>query len=431
MKHLSVIRLFAALLLIFVVIIPARAQSVARYQADLDLLYEQLQQTYSFKDQIKGARKVSFDSLYQALRKDTALTGNNFAVFLQLARLFFPIKDNHLGFYQFAEQTLDPVYYHNKQFVDQYQQSRFFTSFPTISLSLDSLQKALSTKPTDAIEGIYYYDTLLTVGVYRTVNPGELIGVVLRTSLPVWKPGQVAAYLYEQEPNIYKALYAHPIYKSFLLYGNEKYRNQSLINSWFYSSPANAVYSKTPTAADYVNLPRTTPALHFRSLNASVQYLRLGTFYSSNEALKTSQVFYEQIKDSLTAPHLIVDLRDNTGGGEKASNKFMKLLKRYHHKGKIYLLINNGTTSHGEIFTVRLRKAIKVPAYGQTTRGTIAYGVNYSTTLKFPSGRFGAVMTDMKDKGFSPYETVGVAPDQVWDNSEDWIDKLLRIIGQP
>ncbi|WP_276482388.1 S41 family peptidase [Paraflavitalea pollutisoli] len=424
------IRSVAVFLLLSMIALPGRSQSVVRYQADLDLLYEQLQTTPSFKDQIRNTRKASFDSLYQALRSDTAQAGNSFAEFRQLSKLFFQLKDNHLGFYQQPEAVLPLTEYQNTAAIEKYRQSRFFTQFPAVQLSLDSLQQALSTTPADSIEGIYHYDTVLSIGLYRTAQPGELIGVVLRSSLPVWKPGQVAAYLYEQEPGTYRALYAHPFYKYFQFYTTEKARNQSLVNSWFYASPSNAIYKKKPLAPDYVNIPRTTPRLQFSTLNASTQYLRLGTFQSSDEDLKISQAFFDRIKDSLTAPHLIVDLRNNNGGGYKAAGKFLQLLKRYSSKGKIYLLINYGTMSYGEIFTLQLRKAIQVTVYGQTTQGTIAYGVNGESSLKFPSRRFAGTMTDMKDVGYSPYENIGVAPDHEWDNSADWIQKLVDIIGQ-
>lgn len=141
--------------------------------------------------------------------------------------------------------------------------------------------------------------------------------------------------------------------------------------------------------------------------------------------MSKSQAFYDRIKDSLTAANLIVDLRNNTGGADKVSNKFFILLKQYANKGNIYLLINNGTMSQGEIFTLQLKKFTNAKSYGQTTKGTIAYGVNESGMEKLPSGRYGATMTDIRDsRNYLVYEDVGVAPDHVLDNTGNWTDRL-------
>jgi C-terminal processing protease CtpA/Prc len=132
----------------------------------------------------------------------------------------------------------------------------------------------------------------------------------------------------------------------------------------------------------------------------------------------------------LTAPHLIVDLRDNTGGATKVSAKFVRLIRRAARKGRVYVLINNGAMSQGEIVTLQLKQYANVRVYGQTTKGTIAYGVNTGGMKKLPSKQYGAVMTDMKDKGhYFPYENYGVAPDTVLGNTGDWIELVVQEIG--
>ncbi|MBO9564867.1 MAG: hypothetical protein J7621_18975 [Niastella sp.] len=420
-------RRYLLILCMLVLSVSLHAQSTS-YLADLDVLYTQLKKTPSYKDQIKGEKAGSFDSLYLALRADSPHVNNSFDGFYRLARLFFPLYDNHLGFYQFPEYGIKPSDFTNEQAVAQYRQSAFFRQYPAVQLNLDSLRAALATKHKDSVEGIYYYDQYLTVGLYRTSNRHELTGVVLSTTLPVWEKGQVAMRLYEYQPHYFRGIYGHPVYKYLMLNTNEKFRNHSLINSYFYASVSDAVYKKFPGEENHINIPRTTPAFQLTSLNPALQYLRLGNFSAMEKDMKVSQAFVNSIKDSLTAPSLIVDLRNNTGGAEKVSVKFLSLLKKYSKKGKVYVLVNNGTMSRGEIFTLQLRRLIKAPVYGQTTRGTLAYGVNYSDMLRLPGKLYGATMTDMRNpRECRERENIGVEPDHYFDNSKDWIEALIHL----
>jgi C-terminal processing protease CtpA/Prc len=147
--------------------------------------------------------------------------------------------------------------------------------------------------------------------------------------------------------------------------------------------------------------------------------------------MKLSQSFYDLIKDSLKAKNLIVDLRNNTGGAEKVSNKFLTLLRGYAKSGKIYVLMNNGTMSRGEIFILQLKKIKGVKTFGQSTRGTLAYGSNFGKRERLPGGKFEVYLTDMKDKAnYFQYEGYGVNPEIVLDNDANWISKLIKKINE-
>lgn len=407
---------------------PAQTTS---YEADLDALYALLKQTPSYKDQIRGNRQQAFEAVYDSLRRDTVHANNGFERFYKLAHLFFPIRDNHMGFNQFPDRILKQADFRNEEAIQQYRANSYFKDYPAVILNLDSLQASLATKAMDAVEGIYYYDHYLTIGVYRTINQHELVGVVLNTSLPHWEKGQIAVRLYEYLPNCFRAIYGHPLHKYLQFYSNEKYRNHSLVNAYFYSSLSATVYKKDTSEIDYTAIKESAPTFQFRQLNAAIQYMRLGSFSAMATAMETSQAFYDRINDSLTATHLIVDLRDNTGGATKVSAKFVRLIKQYARKGNVHVLINNGTMSQGEIVTLQLKRCSTVKVYGQTTKGTIAYGVNSGGLKKLPSGQYGVVLTDMKDKGhYFPYENYGVTPDTDLGNTGDWIDLVVQEIEQ-
>lgn len=398
------------------------------YQADLDALYGLLKKTPSYKDQIKGDKEPAYEALYQSLRWDTLHTDNGFDNYYKLVKLFLPLRDNHLGFVQYPLNILEAPEYTRAEAVKQYRQSAFFNNYPATTINGDSLQQVLARKATDSVEGIYYYDSLLTVGVYRA-DKGTLTGVVLHTTLPQWEKGQIAMQLYEYAPHCYRAVYGHPLQKNLIFYSNEKFRNHSLINSTFYASVSATVYKKIRNEIDYSNIPASEPAFQFSSISPGIQYIRLGNFSAMTNDMKVSQAFYDRIKDSLTAPHLIIDVRNNTGGADKVSYKFFALIKKYVNKGKAYLLMNNATMSQGEIFTLQLKKFTAISTYGQTTMGTISYGVNYGGMAKLPSGQYGTVMTDMRDNAqYLPYENHGVTPDHILNNQSDWVKQVVKMI---
>jgi C-terminal processing protease CtpA/Prc len=157
--------------------------------------------------------------------------------------------------------------------------------------------------------------------------------------------------------------------------------------------------------------------------------MRVGSFSNTPGSVKLSGAFLASLKDSLTAPHLILDLRDNTGGAAAVSDKFLKLINRYAARGKVYVMINNGTMSRGEIFLLQLKGRKNIQTFGQTTNGTLAYGSNSGKTIRLPSGKFQVYITDMKDKrNHVLYENTGVKPDVWLEGDGDWTDKVVAWI---
>jgi Peptidase family S41 len=408
------------------------AQTTSSYEQDIDELYAILQKLYSFKDQINGDKKTEFEGLYKRLRTDTSGTSDYFQRYYKLVQLFFMIRDNHLSFFKYPPVSLKKAQMDTLAYAERYRQSSFFKNFPSVSINLDSLERALRARHVDSAEGIYYYGSFLKVGLYRIKGTNEFTGVVLQTTLPVWDKGQVAIKLYEYRHNCFHAVYANTESKFLVLYPNEKYRNGTLVNSFFYTTFSDHVYRKDTLLRDYSAIPRNAPQFAFKSINANTQYIRLGTFAAvPSSIMRVSDSFYNSIQNTLTTDHLVVDLRDNSGGAEKVSGKFFKLIRRFAKTKKVYILINNGTMSQGEIFTIQLMSLQNVKVYGQTTKGTIAYGSNYGTVKNLPSGKFGVSITDMKDKeGYVKYESYGIEPQVVFQNDGDWIEKILQVISQ-
>jgi Peptidase family S41 len=396
-------------LLLVLPVISIKAQTNNTYLADITSLRNILQKTPSYRDQIKGQTVTIYNELFEKLKSDSSHNTSDYKYFYNLAQLFFPIQDNHLAFYQ----------------IDKFPKESAFSKFDG---NIDSLKSVIETKALDSIEGIYFYGESYSVGIFKS-NSQEYTGVVLNSNTPIWKKGQIAVHLYETSPGYFKAIYAHPKYKYLILYQIEKYSHHSLVNSYFYSSLSESIYSKVAHEPDYVNLPKNIYDFHFKSIDVDIQYLHIKHFSADTDDIKKSEAFYDSIKNYLTASNLILDLRNNNGGAEKVSKKFLGLLKNFVKNGKLYVLVNNGTMSQGEIFTLQLKQSNNVKILGQTTRGMLVYGSNYGKREKLPSQAFEIYITDMKgDKRLVPYENYGIHPDVILSDDKDWIGQTIEII---
>jgi hypothetical protein len=398
---------YAVLCLLFWSNIPAQVNNT--YLADLQKLYETLQKTPSYRDQIKGQKLIAYQKLYENLKKEPIGKVSSPEYFLTLSQLFFPIQDNHLMLTQI--NYMPPP-----------------SEYPVFKGNLDSLKSVLSKKSLDEVEGLYHYGDAYSIGFFKD-REKRYLGVIFDSNTPIWTNGQIAAWLYETEPNYFRAIYAHPKSKNLLLYAVEKFLNRSLVNSYFYVSFSDEVYRKTIGQSNHVDLPTNIQPFRFKSLSPTVQYLQIKHFSAMTPDLQKSQVFFDSIKNSVNTPNLILDLRNNGGGSYKASKMYHELLKTYSKQHKIYVLINNGTLSQGEIFTLQLKKLNNVKILGQTSKGMITYGSNFGTRVKLPSGAFEVYITDMNGKKeHIPYENYGIKPDFPLSGERDWIEQVMEMI---
>jgi hypothetical protein len=397
--------------LIIIILFNCQAQTNNIYIEDLTSLRKILEKTPSYKDQIRGQTLTDYNKLFEKLKNDSTYRISDYNYFYNLAQLFFPIQDNHLGFYQ----------------IDNFPKE---SNYPKFNGNIDSLITALELKPLDSIEGIYYYGDSYIIGLFEN-KPKEYIGVVINPKNTTWKNGQIVIHLYEMLPKYFKAIYAHPKYKYYIFYQIEKFSNYSLVNSYFYSSFSESIYSKVIGKTDYINLPKGNYPFQFKNITSDIQYLKIKNFSADNVAMKQSQVFYDSIKNSLSTPNLILDLRNNEGGAFKVSAKFLKLITGYIKSGQVYILANNGTMSQGEIFTLQLKQLKNVKILGQTTKGTLTYGSNYGKREKLTSKSFEIYITDLGgDRRLIPYENYGINPDVTLTGEEDWIEQTISIINK-
>lgn len=394
------------------------------YVTDLSALHSTIQKTASYKDQIRGEKLTEYKVLYNRLVADSLVTAGDYRYFYNLAQLIFPLRDNHLGFYQYP----DTQKFKDKEAIEQYILSKEFSAYPSLKIDTDSLKTVLAAKPLDSLEGIYHYDKYYSVGLFKT-GDAAYTGVVVDSEIGLWAKGQIAFHLYQFGPNLYKAIYSHPITKNYILEGSEKSRNRSLVNSYFYGSFSQSVYSKELQSTDHVNLPAGGPSFAFQHIDNDVQYLLVRTFQNNYRDSKRSKDFFDSVKNVLTAGNLILDLRNNAGGAESQMKKYLDLMKAYTKKGKVYVLLNNGTLSQAEIFTLALKKLDNIITVGQTTKGMLAYGSNSDKRVRLPGQQFEIYITDMTNPAYLlQYEDVGINPDVFLNGNSDWIEQVMEII---
>jgi hypothetical protein len=391
---------FIQLFLLTLLFVSAKGQTYDSYKNDLLLLKSSLQKTPSFKDQIQGQKLIEYNLLFENLKNDSSYKISPFRYFKNLSQLFFPIKDNHLGFYQIA------------RFSEQ-------NNLETFLGNIDSLKSSLATKNIDSIEGIYHQGQINVIGIFRkSIN--EFVGVVLDTKSKTLTKGDIVLYLFQTNTNQFKAIYTYGTTNYFILYQNEKFLNKSLINGGL-----------TKNVTDFIPNNKAIKSTDFELVNITndIQYLRIKHFDPEKKKMEQSEQFYNSIKDSLNAPNLILDLSINYGGGEKVSKKYLKLLKKYTKTNKLFVLVGNSTISHGEIFTLQLKGLKNVIILGQTTQGTLTYGINTDKSFLFGNNKIRAIFTDMDgNNNLLQYESIGVNPDKYLLMDKDWIEQVIEMI---
>lgn len=383
------------------------------YPNDLQALKSILEKTPSYRTQIRGNKKDVYSALFDSLAQVESVGTDEIGKFRNLVRLFYPIMDNHLGFYQLPSNDRK-------------------VHFPRFQGNLDSLIRNLDEKPLHGIEGVYTYGEHLRIGIFQS-GESSYTGVVLDSDSDVWETGEFIAFLDRHGPNMFRAVYFHPKFKNLIYFPIEKYLNYALANSVFYFSDCDCVFTKAGQVDNYVNLPKDREDFVFKSLQPGIKYLGIAHFSADRQKMIDSKAFLETVKDSIAGSTLILDLRNNQGGAQKVSKQYTHILKKHAKKSSIYVLINNGTMSQGEIFTLQLRGLRNVHILGQNSHGALAYGSNYGKRQKLPSGAFEVYATDMYGHGgrkLLPYENVGLAPDSSLSPSEDWIEQTIRLIGK-
>ncbi|WP_289045705.1 S41 family peptidase [uncultured Olleya sp.] len=394
MKHIIAF----SILFFFGVTLVFTQNETCNCKVDLDFIVSKLKKMPSYKKQIKGDKKEKFEAVYKLLSlqmKQPLAIENCFKLLLKQTNL---INDNHLSL-SIKQPFLDK----------ESDTNNIIFNHPKTNRNIDELKNELDQKKTNSIEGIYNYTKSLKVGVYYDLNKNRFTGVILESKLKHWKIGEISFYANQVKNNKYNIYHYKLETKTPRLLKNLTFENGRL---WSYKKKGTS----------NVEFPKKNQeAYEFKQLGKDIQYLYFANF--SNSKKKELIAFYEVVKNKLTAKNILVDLRSNTGGNKKYSDPFIKLLK---HKN-VFILTNAYTASNAEQFILKLKKLKHANHLGQTTFGTIAYGLNYGKSYTTPSNYFSITPTDMNFHEYYQFESRGVTPDIKLNFETDWIDQTVKL----
>lgn len=165
------------------------------------------------------------------------------------------------------------------------------------------------------------------------------------------------------------------------------------------------------------NLPQ------YKELENETAYVKIPSF---NYTLwKELDNFYDSIAPIVkTKQKIIVDIRNNGGGGERMYNQLLKILKSNAKKIKIAVIYNNKCASACEEVALILTENKNIKTFGTNTNGGFAYG--FIKEYKTPNCGFKFVSTTKKYTERLQYEFVGVQPEFLLNNENE--SEWLKIV---
>ncbi|RAI92185.1 S41 family peptidase [Algoriphagus yeomjeoni] len=383
--------------------------------SELDFVYEQVQTTASFKDQIRGEKKAKFEENYLSLRAQMNDELSKLDCFWALNQLMYMVQDKHVALTEnplgLSEKSLQ-----DSSFLAGYRDSHAFKNFPKTDRNVANLAKSLEGKRLDEVEGIYKIGSKLKMGVYR-VTPDSLVGVILSSQVEIWEPGQIFAYLKHSNIQSHYDIIHYGTSQKNLKFSKAQFFDHGMLFPSVLKEDLESNYA-------WIDKPEEE-AYQLSNLTDDVQYVWLNSFNRVTKPAERDALIAE-IPRGLTAKNLIIDLRNNGGGADKISLPILKELKK--KKVNIYVLTNFFTGSNAEMTTVRLKDDFDAVQLGQRTYGAISYGSNYGKSYNSPSGLFNFYPTDMRQREFIAYEEVGVQPDIKLNQESDWVRQTVEYI---
>jgi len=386
---------------------------------DLVFLYTEIKSTPSYKTLDKEDKlsfKKSFDNVLNGVDSNQVST---YECFYFMNKVLEPLNDNHSEIYgntiSFDKKRIKEPFY-----LDSISSLKEFNIFPKKSIDLDSLQEKLKLQPKENVEGKYSIKDVIEIIIYKDDLENDYKGVVTKSKIPLWKKGEQILKLVEKD-GYFQILTGGFNDKKLLFYRDKINNGRFLFTKW----------SKIKNYDNHYDIKKSSQKYEFFDLNSETQYLRLSSFSCSNNILTNSFDFSYSIKNKVNKDYLIVDLRNNSGGCEKNSKKYLKLLKRYskNHKGKIFVLVNFLTRSNSEQFLLKLKKTNEVVVLGDDTNGSLSFGWNTSNSKTSPSKRFNIHLTDMDFSQYLEYQNVGIKPEHYLNVNSDWIKQTMSIIN--
>ena len=379
-------------------------------KTDLTFLDSKIRKTPAYK-----INKKTYETSYSKIVKEVTSINSIFDCHSLLNELLISLNDNHSRIYSIDPGITDEVN-SNSEKLSEFKKSELYNAYPKPNIDLDSLQSVLNTKTKKNIEGIYTRENYMTIGVYK--NKDSYKAIILDSESDFWQIGEIMYTLIPFGDDYLLNIGGGITSKRLIAY-TERIENGFFYFMGFQKDIAQKNYAtKTPSEDIYKR----------EELSNGITYLKIGSFNSWNPTLTNAEKFYKSLEGSLNKRNLIIDLRNNGGGGDRNSNILYKLVRDYAKKNKVYVLINHRTVSNAEQFASKLSMLENCQLFGKRTNGTLAYEIKDSN-YTLPCNNFIAVLTSKKHSKYLEFESKGIKPKFELDVETNWIEQLKTHIN--
>ncbi len=164
------------------------------------------------------------------------------------------------------------------------------------------------------LEGIYYTaDSTYKVGLLKSRKGlRSYVGVILESRALTWKPGQVKFELFDAGENQLKGIWYLRNHSAYISTIQGELQQALASEGWFKNGVRVQQEPVTPLFEEEQHLNT-----FFKKLNDSTGYMRIRTF-DLFEAKRIDSVIRANLASIQTMPTLIIDLRNNGGGGDRS-----------------------------------------------------------------------------------------------------------------
>lgn len=380
---------------------------------DLEFLNQKIRKTPSYK-----VNKKAYELEYAKTKDVIHGLSTGYDCFLQLNKLMLSLNDRHCNLYG-LNTGLDNESLKDSAQVAVFKASELFSAYPKPDLNLDSLRALLEEMPIASVEGVYYREGYMTLGVYKEPDNGFYSAIVLESEIDIWEVGEVIYTLVPYGNNYLLAVGGSLSSKRMISYG-ERIEDGVFLTMRFQknlSIPNNTI-SPYPDST-YLR----------KELSPETTYLKVGSFNSWYPTLGEAERFYKSLKGTLTKKNVILDLRDNGGGGDRNSKGLFKVIKKYIKRNNVYVLMNHRTASNAEQFAYKLKKYENCTLLGNRTNGTATYEI-VDANYDLPCDKYVVVLTSKKHGKYMNLESVGIEPDIKLAIEKDWVMQVESYISR-
>ncbi|RXG26900.1 S41 family peptidase [Leeuwenhoekiella marinoflava] len=391
-------------------------QATCACKQDLNFLVKKIKKSSAYKNDFRGAKEV-FDQKLSPIASKATSQMPLFDCYLVLVETMQLINDRHSIVYGNAKFDAEMLKDEDK--LAAFKETALFKMYPNFSGDLERLQNNLSKKAVEEIEGVYHAGRSLEVGVVKDNLSEDYTMIVLRSQLPLWKEGEQLGILKLNGQN-----------RALAVIGSYATKTPVPITTGFKNGEFMSLNLKKDTAQiSYWRSAFADNTYHFEQLSPEVSYIKAGDFSGFYPVLGEAEKFYEELKGKAIADNLIVDLRNNGGGGDRNSDILFEILENQKNDMQLFVLVNQNTGSNAEQFAIRLKKAKAATILGDRTKGAIAYELKGDISI-LPSNFFKVYLSSKRHREYLSYEGVGVKPDLYLDYSKDWLKQTQNLIQE-